>query len=409
MGPYPKPHFVKGSIAVIDRRKLLLTSCAAAASLSLLPAAVRASEQAGDAAASSYSAGSAERELDIINLHDLEEQARQIIPAPQFGYIRSGSGDEWTLRENVRAFDDRQIVPRYLVGIDRPDTSTTLLGSVVDTPIFVPPMAAHGLAHDLAETASAKGAADAGALFTAQTLANVPLEDIAQASDGPKWFQLYYTTDPGLNRELIQRAVDMGATAIVFTVDLEWAGNREEDQRTGFVYPASLGFPNVPGAPEGATLAELFRIFKRTLTFSDIEFIATESNLPVIVKGIQSPENAIESVNSGAAAIQVSNHGGRQLDTVPAAITSLPEVVQAVGDRVPVFLDGGVRRGVHVFQALALGASGVGVGRPIMYGLALGGASGVTSVLNALKSELELSMKLAGTPTIADISPRFIT
>lgn len=390
---------------MISRRDLLLTGYGAAAAIQLFPATTLAS----DVGTSAYRAGTDERELDIINLHDLEDLAREVIPGPQFGYIRSGSGDEWTLRENVRAFDDRQIVPRYLVGIDRPDTSTNLLGTPVDIPIFVPPMAAHGLAHALAETATAKGASDAGALFTAQTLANVPLEQIALASDGPKWFQLYYTTDPGLNRELIQRAVDMGATAIVFTVELEWAGNREEDQRTGFVYPASLGFPNVPGAPEGATLAELFTVFKRTLTFSDIEFIARESNLPVVVKGIQSPENAIEAVNSGAAAIQVSNHGGRQLDTVPAAISSLPGVVQAVGDRVPVFIDGGVRRGVHVFQALALGASGVGVGRPILYGLALGGAPGVTSVLNHLRTELELSMKLAGTPTISDINRKFVT
>ena len=201
----------------------------------------------------------------------------------------------------------------------------------------------------------------------------------------------------------------MGATAIVFTVDLEWAGNREEDKRTGFVYPPSLGFPNVPGVPRGGTLAEVFTVFKRNLTFSDIEFIANESGLPVVVKGIQSPDNAIEAINSGAGAIQVSNHGGRQLDTVPAAITSLPDVVEAVGGRVPVYMDGGVRRGVHVFQALALGASAVAVGRPVLYGLALGGAPGVTSVLNTLKTELELSMKLAGTPTIADITRKFVT
>lgn len=209
---------------------------------------------------SAYRAGTAEQTLDIISLLDLEAQAQAVIPKPQFGSIRSGSGDESTLRENVRAFNDRQILPRYLVGIDQPDTSTELLGAKVDIPIFVPPMAAHALA----ETATAKGTADAGALFTAQTLANVPLEDIAKASDGPKWFQLYYTKDEGLNRQLIQHAIAMGATAIVFTVDLEWAGNREKDKRAGFVYPPSLGFPNVPGAPMGATLAEVFTISSAT-------------------------------------------------------------------------------------------------------------------------------------------------
>ncbi|MEM7776719.1 MAG: lactate oxidase [Pseudomonadota bacterium] len=390
---------------MLSRRSFLATSAVTAGMLPF----VSSSASAQTPAAAAYSAGTAERSLDIINLHDLEVEARKVIPRPQFGYIRSGAGDEWTLKENTRAFNDRQILPRYLAGIQQPDTSTKLLGDKTDIPVFIPPMAAHGLAHATAEKGTAKGAADAGALFTAQTLANVTLEEIAKAGDGPKWFQLYFAKDPGINRELIQRAKAMGATAIVFTVDLEWAGNREEDKRTGFVYPPSLSFPNLAGAPKGATLAELFTIFKRELTFSDLEFIANESGLPVIVKGIQSPDNAVAAVNHGAAAIQVSNHGGRQLDTVPAAIKSLPWIVEAVGSKVPVFIDGGIRRGVHVFQALALGASGVAVGRPILYGLALGGAQGVTSVLNALRTELELSMKLAGTPTIADITRKFVT
>jgi lactate oxidase len=396
------------------RREVLVGSIGAVSATSLLsalPAFAQstATSAAAPAASGGYRAGSAERKLDIINLHDLEEEARKLIPKPQFGYISSGSGDEWTLRENVRAFDDVQILPRYLAGVDQPDTSTTLLGSKVDIPIFVPPMAAHGLAHVNAERDTAKGAADAGALFTAQTLANVPLEDIGRASKGPKWFQLYYTKDQGVNRELIRRAKEMGASAIVFTVDLEWAGNREADKRNGFVFPADLAFPNVPNAPKGATLAQLFTVFKRNLDFTDLDFIAKESGLPVVVKGIQSAENAKEAVARGAAAIQVSNHGGRQLDTVPGAISSLPYVAEAVGGQVPVYLDGGVRRGVHVFKALALGADAVAVGRPVLYGLALGGAPGVTSVLDALTTELKLAMKLAGTATIADINGKFIT
>ncbi|MNS92215.1 L-lactate dehydrogenase [cytochrome] [compost metagenome] len=234
------------------------------------------------------------------------------------------------------------------------------------------------------------------------------LADIGKASKGPKWFQLYYTKDQGVNRELIRQAKAMGATAIVFTVDLEWAGNREADRRNGFVFPSDLPFPNVPGAPKGATLAELFTVFKRNLTFEDLEFIARESGLPVVVKGIQSADNAREAIARGAAAIQVSNHGGRQLDTVPAAITSLPIVVEAVQGKVPVYLDGGIRRGVHVFKALAMGADAVAVGRPVLYGLALGGAAGVTSVLETLKTELRLAMKLAGTAKISDISRKYI-
>ena len=363
----------------------------------------------GDLGPQAYVSGTAERSLPIINLFDLEAEAEKLIPKAPFGYISSGAGDEWTLRENTRAFNDRQILPEYLAGVDMPDTSTELLGSKVDIPIFVPPMAAHGLAHATAEKGSSKGAADAGALFCAQTLANVTLEEIAEAGKGPKWFQLYYTKEDGVNRELIQKAKGIGCSAIVFTVDLEWAGNREADKRNGFVFPASLPFPNIPNAPQGASLAELFQIFKRDLTFRDLEFIAKESGLPVVVKGILTPENAKECLQHGGTAIQVSNHGGRQLDTVPAAITALPPIVEAVGPDVPVFLDGGVRRGVPVFQALALGASGVAVGRPTLYSLALGGAPGVTSMFQALKAEFQLAMKLAGCATVKDITRKYVT
>lgn len=369
------------------------------------------SPAAGSTAGSTpgYVTGVAESSLDIINLFDLESQAEKLIPKAPFGYISGGSGDEWTLKENTRAFDDRQILPRYLAGVDMPNTETELLGSQVALPIFVPPMAAHGLAHVTAEKGSAKGAADAGALFCAQTLANATLEEIARASSGPKWFQLYYTKDQGVNRELIRKAKAAGCTAIVFTVDLEWAGNREADKRNGFVFPASLPFPNIPNAPTGVSLAELFQIFKRDLTLSDLDFIVKESGLPVVVKGILTPENAKECVARGAAAIQVSNHGGRQLDTVPAAIVALPKIVEAIGSNIPVLLDGGVRRGVHVFQALALGARAVGVGRPTLYSLALGGAPGVKSMFDTLKAELQLAMKLAGCASIKDIARKFVT
>jgi lactate oxidase len=354
-------------------------------------------------------AGTAERSLDLVNLYDLEVEAEEIIPKAPFGYIRSGSGDEWTLRENVRAFDDRQILPRYLSGAGVPNTEVEIFGSKLGIPMFVPPAAAHGLAHVSAEKGSAKGAGDAGALFMAQTLANTPLEDNAKANPGPKWFQLYFMNDQGINRELIQRAKAAGCTAMVFTVDLEWPGNREADKRNGFVFPLSLTFPNIPNAPVGANLADLGDIFDKDLTFANIEFIAKESGLPVIVKGLLTPENAKECVARGAAGIQVSNHGGRQLDTVPASIAALPGIVDAVGPDVPVLLDSGVRRGVQVFKALALGARAVGVGRPTLYSLALGGAPGVKSMFDTLNSELQLAMKLAGCGSIKDITRKFVT
>jgi lactate oxidase len=359
-----------------------------------------------------YAAGSVDRRLDIINLYDLEAEAQKIIPNGPFGYIAGGSGDEWTLRENTRSFDDVQILPRQLAGVTNPDISTTLLGAKVASPIFIPPMAAHGLAHVSAEKGTARGATEAGVLFCTQTLANTPLEEIAKAGRGPKWFQLYYSKDAGVNRELIARAKATGHTAIVFTVDLEWPGNREGDLRTGFVFPESLPFPNLPNAKPGVTLAELTTVFKRNLDFSDIEFIRKESGLPVIVKGILTPQNAKECVKHGASAIQVSNHGGRQLDGVPAAFKALRGIVEAVGEvdkGVPVYMDGGVRRGTHVFRALAMGASAVAIGRPTLYGLSLGGWQGVKSVFDVIHEELRLTMKLAGCARLDEVTRAFVT
>ncbi len=384
-----------------------LAMTAASLSTTALAQAVTSGPQAAPPAPKPYVAGSGERKLDIINLYDLEAEAKKVIPEGPFGYISSGSGDEWTLRENTRSFEDVQILPRYLAGFDAPDISTTLMGSKVASPIFIPPMAAHGLAHESAELGTARGAAAAGVLFCTQTLANTPLEDIAKAGAGPKWFQLYYNKDPGINRELIARAKAAGNTAIVFTVDLEWPGNRETDLRTGFTFPRTLPFPNLPIA-KGTSFADGF---KRNLDFSDIEFIRKESGLPVIVKGILTPQNAKECVRHGASAIQVSNHGGRQLDGVPASFAALRGIVEAVGEvdnGVPVYLDGGVRRGTHVFRALAMGASGVAIGRPTLYGLALGGSQGVKSVFDVINQELRLAMKLSGCARIEDVTRAFV-
>lgn len=362
----------------------------------------------GTAAAREYTAGTAERPLDIINLHDLAAQAGRIIPTGPFEYIAGGAGDEWTLRENTRAFDDVQIIPQFLTGIGTPDTRIELLGSKLAMPIIVSPTAAHGLAHSSAEGGTARGAAESGALMCVPTLANMPFEQIGKATSGPKWFQLYYTADPSVNREMIQRAKAIGCTAVILTVDAEWAGNREADRRTGFVYPTALDFPNVPGARTGISFPELMKTFKSNLGLSDIEFIRKEADLPVIVKGILSPENAVQCVERGASAIQVSNHGGRQLDGAPASFKALRGIVEALGGRVPVILDSGIRRGSHVFKALAMGASAVAIGRPVQYGLALGGWMGVKSVLETLNSELRLTMKLAGCENIAGISSRYL-
>jgi L-lactate oxidase len=356
-----------------------------------------------------FSAPATEKNIEILNLLELEDQARKVISKGPFGYISGGSGDELTLRENITGFDDHMIVPRYLTGLDEPNISTELLGVKVDAPIFCPPMAAHGLAHVTAEAGSARGWGDGGCLYTMTTLSTLPIEEVAAASQkGPKWFQLYFAKDPGVNRELIARAKAAGATAIVFAVDLERPGNREADMRNNFHFPSSLGFPNVPGVRPGESLAEIMQVFKHGLEWDDLAFIREASGLPVIVKGLLSPADAQEAIDHGAAAIGVSNHGGRQLDNVPGSIVALPRIAEAVDGRIPIFLDGGVRRGVHVLEALALGASAVGVGRPTLYSLALGGWCGVLAMVEALKREFALAMKLSGVAKVSDIRPDLI-
>ena len=351
-----------------------------------------------------FSAPAAEQDLAVVNLRELEDRAAKVLQKGPFGYISGGSGDEITLRENVEAFDDYRIVPRYLTGLDEPDISTEILGTKVAAPIFCPPMAAHGLAHTAAELGSSHGWGEANCLYTMATLSNTSIEHIAIANPaGPKWFQLYFAKDKGLNAELLQRAKAAGATAIVFAVDLERPGNREADMKNNFHFPSILKFPNIPGALAGESLGEIMKLFKHGLDWDDVTFVREASDLPVIVKGLLSPADARVAIEYGASAIGVSNHGGRQLDNVPGAIVALPSIAEVVQGRVPIFLDGGVRRGVHVLEALALGASAVGVGRPTLYSLALGGWRGVHGMIEHLKQEFALAMKLSGAARVKDI------
>ena len=351
-----------------------------------------------------FSAPTIEQDLSVINLRELENQAAKVLQKGPFGYISGGAGDEITLRENVEAFDDYRIMPRYLTGLDEPDISTEIFGTKVAAPIFCPPMAAHGLAHVTAEAGSSRGWGAAGCLYTMATLANTSIEDIAKANPaGPRWFQLYFAKDKGLNAELLKRAKAAGATAIVFAVDLERPGNREADMKNDFHFPSILKFPNIPGAVAGESLGEIMQLFKHGLDWDDVTFVREASGLPVIVKGLLSPADATMAIEYGASAIGVSNHGGRQLDNIPGAIVALPPIAEVVQGRVPIFLDGGVRRGVHVLEALALGASAVGVGRPTLYSLALGGWRGVHSMIEHLKQEFALAMKLSGVAKVSDI------
>jgi lactate oxidase len=356
-------------------------------------------QDAKTASPSGYNAPSQVRKIDIVNLREIEKEAAKVIPAGAFASIAGGAGDEWTMRENQEAFARHSLHPRYLTGRGAPDLSTTLLGSKISMPVIVTPMAGHGLAHVSAEAGTAKGAAAAGTLFVAPLLSNITMEEIAKASDGPKWFQIYLPADRGLARHLLGRAKAAGYQAIVVTIDSFIPGNRETLKKARFRSP--LPQANYPAEVQGRGSPQ-----KRDLGWDDIAFVRQETGLPVIIKGVLSPDLAAQAADSGVAAIQISNHGGRQLDGVPATVSVLPAIADAVGGRIPIILDSGVRRGQDVFRALALGASAVALGRPVLYGLSLGGWMGVEGVLDHLKSELAMTMQLAGTPNVASISHR---
>lgn len=335
--------------------------------------------------------------LKIAALEDLEAEARKVMDPGAFAFIASGSDSQWTLRENRRAFQRVTVKPHYLVGQAQPDLRTSLLGHALSMPIITAPMGAHGLAHVSAESGTARGTAEAGTLMTVSTMANMPLELIAAAAPGPKWFQLYLLEDRAASKALIRRAEVAGYTAIVFSIDAFAPGSSDATIRMGFNFPPSL--PIVNADP---------RQMKKSLGWDDLKFIQDSTRLPVVLKGVLTPETAKQALEHGVAAVQVSNHGGRQLDGVAAAFDALPGVVEAVGGRVPVIMDSGIRRGGDVFKALARGASAVAIGRPVLYSLALGGWMGVKSAYERIAAELSRDMLIAGAAGVKDIDRRFL-
>ncbi|WP_231973232.1 alpha-hydroxy-acid oxidizing protein [Variovorax sp. HW608] len=348
-----------------------------------------------------YKAGTAVQELELLDLVEIEQRAAKVIPKGGFGYIAGGAGDEWTLRENRAAFERKQITPRVLTGKGAVDLRAEILGISIASPIIVCPMGGQGLAHVTAEAGMAMGAAAGNTIMALSTVSTLSMEQVAAAAGGPKWFQLYLQTDDGVNRDLLRRAKAAGYKAIVLTVDSTATGNREADARNNFTFP--LPFGNLVGKGSGGNIHALNASFAQKIDAKAIEFVLTESGLPVIVKGISSPDDALLAIRAGASAIQISNHGGRQLDGSPATFTVLPAVAKAVDRKVPIILDSGIRRGQDVFKALASGADIVGLGRPAYYGLALGGWKGVHSVLKFLNRELSMVMQLAGAQTVEDI------
>ena len=356
--------------------------------------------------------------LEILNLESLEARARERLDPMLFDYIAGGAGDEWTLHENRAAWSRLQLLPRMLRGVGSRDQRTTVLGTAVSFPVLVPPMGFHGLCHEDAEVATARATAGAGTIFVASTVSNRSLEAIAEACAGPRWFQLYVYRDKAITRDLVQRAVAAGYSALCLTVDTPLAGPRERDRRNRLRMPAHLGLENFPAThaerhtagseAESALARYIADMWDANLTWADVDWLRSLSNLPVIIKGVLAPDDARLAIEHGAAAIIVSNHGGRQLDGVPAPISVLLPVMDAVAGRVEVLLDGGVRRGTDVLKALALGARAVLVGRPVLWGLTLDGESGVAAVLEHLRGEIDLAMALAGCRSVNDIGRELV-
>jgi 4-hydroxymandelate oxidase len=348
-----------------------------------------------------------------VSLDELEPLAAERLDRLAYDYYSSGAGDEITLRRNREAFAELRLLPRVLVDVDAIDTTATVLGTPSSMPLAAAPTAFHGLAHPDAEKASAAGAAAADVPFCLSSLSNTSLEDVAAVA-GSRWFQLYVFRDRELTRELVGRAEAAGYEAILLTVDAPVLGRRERDIRNRFQLPDHLRIACVDdriGTPEttGSGLAAYFASqLDASLQWSDLEWLVESSELPVVVKGVAHPADAERAIETGAAGVVVSNHGGRQLDTVPATIELLPGIAAAVAGRGEVLLDGGVRRGTDIAKALCLGASAVLVGRPLLWGLALDGEAGVRRVINMLRMELREAMALLGAPDLASLGPELV-
>jgi isopentenyl diphosphate isomerase/L-lactate dehydrogenase-like FMN-dependent dehydrogenase len=339
--------------------------------------------------------------VEPLNVHEYERRAAELLEPGALGYFAGGANDEWTLRENVDAFRRWLIRPRVLADVSEPSTATTVLGVEVSMPLLVAPVAFQRVVHADGEAGMARAAAAAGTVMCLSTLSTAPPEEVT-AAGGPCWYQLYVPRDEGVARELVARARETGFRALVLTADTPVLGRRERDLRTGFTIPPELVVPALGRG--GVTPHSAFHGMSAAVTWRDVSRFAELSDLPVVVKGVVTAEDARRACEHGAAALVVSNHGGRQLDGVAATIDALPEVADAVAGRIEVYVDGGVRRGTDVLKALALGARAVLVGRAPLWGLAVGGEAGARRVLELLRAELELALQLAGCRTPDEVT-----
>lgn len=347
----------------------------------------------------------------VVNVSEYELLAKQKLPAMAYGFYSSGAEDEWSLKENRAAFSRLRIRPRLLIDVSHIDLSAIVLGHKIRMPIMVAPTALHRMGHPEGEVAVARAVAAAGTVMALSSNATSSIEEVAATGPATRFFQLYVFKDRAMAVNLVRRAEREGYKAIVLTVDVPRMGRREPDIRNKFALSPHLSLKNLEGMSvskiQDALALELPKYsvgeIDMSLSWKDIKWLHSITSLPVVVKGILTAEDARLAVAAGAAAVVVSNHGARQLDHVPASISALEEVVEAIGTQIPVFLDGGIRRGTDVFKALALGATAVFVGRPIIFGLAVDGEAGVRKVLEMLREEFETVMALAGCCSLRDI------
>jgi isopentenyl diphosphate isomerase/L-lactate dehydrogenase-like FMN-dependent dehydrogenase len=343
-----------------------------------------------------------------INVADYERLAAERLEPGVLGYFAGGAGDERTLRDNVEAFGRWQLRPRVLVDVGEASARASVLGTELSMPLIVAPVAFQRLASPEGEPGMARAAAAADTAICLSSLASATPREVAEAApEGVRWLQLYCFRDRGVTRALIDEAMECGFSAIALTVDAPRAGRRERDFRTGFEVPAEVSVPAIEaavGSSRAMTTEEVFALVDPTLTWEDLSTLARECSLPILVKGIHTADDARLAVEHGAAGVVVSNHGGRQLDTVPASLDMLPEVAEALEGGAEVLVDGGIRRGTDVVMALALGARAVLAGRAPLWGLAVGGSDGARHVLEILHDEIELALCLCGCPTPADVT-----
>jgi 4-hydroxymandelate oxidase len=347
----------------------------------------------------------------LISLADYERAAVGRMDPGAHGYVFGGAGDEITMQDNQAAWRRLAIRPRVLVGVARRDLSVELLGSRRPHPVIIAPMAFQKLAHREGEIEMARAAQATDSVICLSTLANTSPAELAEAvPDAPRWFQLYVFADRGVSRELMARAADHGYEALVVTVDLPVMGVRERDLRSG-VHSAdarAVSSATAAQAQGSMTPADFAGLIDPDLTWRDIERFVEESPLPVILKGILTPEDARLAAEHGAQGVVVSNHGGRQLDTVLTGADALPPIAEEVGDRLEVIVDGGIRRGTDVLKALALGARAVMIGRPALWGLAVAGATGATRVMEILLNEFDAALALSGAGSARALDPSFV-